>query len=138
MRAFRIASLFLIASALSTCVPADEERCGDGYFWDSEDKTCYEEVDTAATPDAGDAGDKDVVGLGDVCSQDGSECQGKEADFCAIQPGAPAGYCTIKNCSAEPDDCPAGYRCCVFSTDAIPDFCATQEQYDLMGSMCTG
>jgi hypothetical protein len=47
--------------------------------------------------------------LGAPCG-DSSDCSGK-ADFCVVMPGKTTGYCTYKNCTLTPNDCPAPYIC---------------------------
>jgi len=158
--------LVLLPLTGASCAPDDAKRCGDGFRWDSELNTCFKSAPAAGETDAGtdasgngasgsgagedssdDAGagtgggDEPAdtpQGLGDVCTDGGGQCAGLEADYCAVQPGQPEGFCTVQGCSTSPDDCPDGYRCCAFSgfASSYPDFCITDEMYGLMGPMC--
>jgi hypothetical protein len=49
---------------------------------------------------------------GAACTQSGvsAECQ-VPSDYCAIQPGTTAGYCTAINCTTNATLCPAGWTC---------------------------
>ncbi len=150
--------LFILSITGASCAPDDADRCGDGFRWDSDQSTCFKLApagggkdaganasDGGAADDAGvetggsDAPQATPEGLGDVCTEGGSQCEGLEADYCAVQPGDPDGYCTVQGCSSSPDDCPEGYKCCAFSNFAAsyPDFCITDEMYGMMGPMCT-
>ena len=109
---------------------ASDAECPDGYVLDS---TC---VPVTPTSDAGgdgdgddepDAADADAAdAMGAVCeaepefeggfespcmdAQNHSECT-CEADYCALMPGLPEGFCTVTGCVDDPDVCPAGWEC---------------------------
>lgn len=135
-------STALLLLGLAGCSPTDGERCGAGFVW--RDNTCFEDepidTDTGSAADAGpDGGDDGPTGMGEVCTEDGEECAGFEADYCAIQPGNDEGYCTITGCAAAPDNCPDGYLCCDFPDGFdIENFCVTEADFELMSSMCQG
>jgi hypothetical protein len=77
--------------------------------------------------------------MGDPCTADGEECAGLEADYCAIQPGGEDGYCTLTGCTPSPDSCPGEYLCCDFPEGfGIDNFCVTESDFEVMGSMCQG
>lgn len=85
----------------------------------------------ASTPDAGGAGD---MGAGDTVAQNlGQACVKSEdcdgvASFCVVMPGQTTGYCTIKDCTITPNDCPKGYTCMDISSyvPGIPNLCIKQ------------
>jgi len=130
-----------LCSALVTwsCTPEDSERCGDDYTY--QDGMCQPLGDTDSssdsdTDDAGaDGGDELPSGMGEVCAGE-EDCAGYEADYCLIQMGEEEGVCTIQDCSVDPDDCPDGYLCCDFSIPSVPNFCATDERFADLGTMC--
>ena len=132
----------VICAALCTagCTPSDSERCGDDFTY--QDGMCQADGDTDSSSDTGsgddggvDGGDDLPTGMGEVCAGE-EDCAGYEADYCLMQPGDDEGVCTVQDCSVDPDDCPDGYICCDFSIPAVPNFCATDEQYAELGSMC--
>lgn len=49
------------------------------------------------------------TGMGDVCASSANCTQ--EADYCAIEPPATEGICTVQGCTVTPDDCPTGFSC---------------------------
>jgi len=83
-----------------------------------------------------DAGDL-PSGLGEVCKAE-EDCAGFDADYCAMDPAAGEGFCTITDCSPNPDDCPEGYLCCAFIITSVPYFCTTEADHAAMGGMCGG
>jgi len=138
-------SLMAAGAALALvvgCAPTDDERCGSGFVW--QENTCFEEdgtdSDTGPAGDGGaDGGGELPTGLGETCTDEGGECDAYEADYCAIQPGGDTGYCTVLGCSASPDNCPGEYLCCDFPDGFdIDNFCVTEADLELMGSMCQG
>jgi hypothetical protein len=141
----RTTALALAAVLAAACTPEDEDRCGDGFVWDSEDSTCYpEDTDTDTGTDTGTDTDADAsvddggpTGLGATC-ETSEDCTYEIYDFCLVQPGNETGYCTMDDCTASPDDCPAGYQCCLFTVSGVPDFCATEADLELLGAMCEG
>lgn len=117
------------------CAPEDDERCGGPTEWI--DNTCMlKDTDTTTDTDA-DAG-YIPEGMGLLCSAMGyeAECAEHEASYCLLEPGKTEGYCTMGDCSATPNDCPGGYRCCNMPIEGVPNFCATEEDFLKMGSMC--
>ncbi len=127
---------------LFACTFADDERCTSGYDYDPEGHTCVpveEDAETdepqqsdtssASTPD-----DTDETGLGKACTVEGNECQDLEASYCALNPVTQTGYCTYEGCTSDPGTCPEGYTCCDMPFAGIPNFCATKEDAELMGS----
>jgi len=48
------------------------------------------------------------VTFGAVCSANG-QCTSATTNFCLLQPGAAAGYCSKASCTTE---CPTSYKCC--------------------------
>jgi hypothetical protein len=106
---------------------SDSDRCPDGYQYISTIKACCLEFDADSNPVEWDGKRCEAVlpedtnvdtstseppeGLGDPCTEDGNECEGKEANFCVVNPLAPdKAYCTTIDCS--PGGCQAGYQCC--------------------------
>jgi hypothetical protein len=152
MHAKSILGAALLAMAAS-CAPSDADRCGKGLVY--EDNTCvpedtgFEDTGTGTDGDAdgdadgggdaGDAGDTESASnLGAPCTADGDECAGREYDYCALQPGATDGYCTMQNCAQDPDDCPAPYRCCDLPFSGVPNFCVDEVDWETLGTMCAG
>jgi len=73
--------------------------------------------DTAGPPpvDTASAG----TAFGATCKVN-TDCTGTTT-YCAIQPGAPTGYCTAIGCDKTPSLCPTGYTCIQMFTS--PYFC---------------
>jgi hypothetical protein len=72
-----------------------------------------------------------VTGLDDPCSTQ-SECKGKDADYCMIDPNTGFGTCTIKDCTADPDNCPKTHQCCTDTKELnYPPICLSASQYEL-------
>lgn len=60
---------------------------------------------------------------GDVCADtDGCEAP---ADYCAVQPGQPTGFCTHTGCLEDDGVCPAGWGCLDLSVfdPTLPSIC---------------
>jgi hypothetical protein len=135
-KSIRLSMIFtLLLGGWAGCTPKDSERCGGPTYWNDEYKSCL------PVTDAGDdAGKQETLpeGLGEPCTTLGleSECADFEAAYCVKQPGKTRGYCTLHECTPEPNDCPNGYRCCDMTVPGMPNFCATTDDYFLMGSMC--
>ena len=119
------------------CTIDDEDRCPDGFYWDGDFKSCFEEE----VEDAGDCVIPPETGYGRECFQS-SECEGREAAFCLTNPLTPGepGSCTIGDCVAE--DCLCDTVCC--DCAAVPQItwgvpvCIGQENAGLLGGMgCT-
>lgn len=124
------------------CV-SDDERCDDGQRY--ENGGCVEILGDGGGADAlgsdtaqqdAEIGDAPALpsGMGDVCSGP-TDCAGKEADYCLIQPPSTSGVCTIQDCNATANDCPGGYSCCDFSVTSVPNFCAADDDYATLKSM---
>lgn len=134
--------LFVLAAAsilLTSCHIDDADRCGDGY--DYINGYCMEQ-DTETDSDT-DVPDSGVSGLGVVCTGN-EDCEGFEADYCAMDIGATEGQCTVSNCVADPDDCPEDLLCCDFPPDGMtagmPNLCIPPEEYETYSGMglCDG
>lgn len=127
---------------------------GDGYYiqTDPDDAAEYEclpctadstspDCDTDTEPADTETDDPDGggdTGIGTVC-EDESDCAGLEADYCALNPLAPAdpGYCTFEDCA--PGGCPGGYQCCDLSGLGLTIACLTDEdatQAEGYGATC--
>jgi hypothetical protein len=111
------ALLVAACDADSACDPGQREQQG----------AC---IPIAAVSDAGSAdagcGAPLKAKLGETCKADG-DCN-CEAPYCAIMQNAAEGYCSIKDCTLSPDDCPGGYQCfdlSIFSSE-LPRYCAKQ------------
>jgi hypothetical protein len=116
------------------------DRCGPDQR--RVDTTCVLVQADASTPsdaaagdaeNAGDAGDSDGAGgadapsapLGSTCAVQ-EDCVG-ETNICIIVPGDPTGYCSIRDCTLSPDNCPAGYACVDLSA-FVPELIACLKQ----------
>ena len=53
--------------------------------------------------------DADARGFGHACKKD-ADCS-CEANYCALMPNAPSGYCTVKGCKEDPSSCPSDWYC---------------------------
>jgi hypothetical protein len=73
-------------------------------------------------------------GMGDVCSGP-EDCAGTEATYCAKKPADETGTCTVEDCDAATNDCPAGYACCHFAISSVPNYCSPQAEYDMLKGM---
>lgn len=134
-----------VAVAISCSVGSDV--CGEGYV--EKLGACQKKDETGgtnptATSDADldaftdDAKNETITGLGDDCVEQ-SNCEGKDADYCALDPVTGVGVCTITDCTTDPDNCPVGYRCCRTPEELdYPLLCLSQSQYEFaVGiSMC--
>lgn len=127
---------FAALSAAGGCSMSEADRCPSGYFYVSELKVCCPDEDdngnkidwnadtkqcVAAAPIDTDTPDTptdtstdlcfggDPSGFGVECTVS-TECEGNEANFCAVNPLTSAGYCSITDCVA--GCCPSGYECC--------------------------
>lgn len=123
-----------IVLAFMFCACDHEDPCDEGV--PASAGACkaapMEEKDAGAKPsDAGYDNDPDAakdsgggapaMSLGNDCTADG-ECK-SDAPFCAKQPGAAKGYCTVKDCSTTDDKCPSGYMCFNIGIPSVPAFC---------------
>jgi hypothetical protein len=142
----RISTIILITIWIPLAVSCIQgsDRCGK-LTWQASSAGCIDESDTVNPPEdsegpAGDGGedtDPPPV-LGGDCTSD-ADCKKDNADYCVLVPGNAEGFCTLKNCSSSPDDCPADYTCCVTAADADwPNHCMPDELYEEFGEMiCT-
>lgn len=136
---------------LVSCTFDDDERCAKGYAYDAPSHACVvvEETDDTTNSDAetgtstqagsdssADTDETDETGIGTPCTPDGNECDGLEASYCAMNPVSGTGYCTLEGCTSDPSTCPPSYTCCDMPFPKIPNFCATDEDAELMGSQC--
>lgn len=104
---------FLIAVACYVDVPCDANQS-----YDRDRFACT--VDTSTVTDAPRC---DETRFGTAC-QGSDEC-GCDTDYCAVQPGETAGFCTIIGCADSPEACAEGFTC--FDVSAVaPD----------LGSLC--
>ncbi len=117
------------------CAPSDDERCRAG--WQYTDNTCVPIDEGDTTSSQAEGTDTDLPeGLGRQCTPKAGECEGLEASYCVQDPRKLKGYCSVPDCQTLPDDCPDGYRCCVFIIESEPSFCATEADVIEMGGLC--
>jgi len=148
------------------CLPDDDtKKCNGDYVWNPKSEGCdlkNESIDggspigndggfgDGSAPVSGEGGFSEApTGMGENCSSF-DDCAEYEADQCTATPYTPKGFCTVRNCSNAPDNCPAGFICCVFkdpaivetiynyTTDMPSSICLTQETYNLasIGGIC--
>ena len=80
------------------------------------------------------AGKDGPVGQGTYCEND-DDCRGYETDFCVIIPGL-GGYCSNRDCTVDPNDCPGGYVCCDYEMEH-PDACLSPAKWaEYSASLC--
>ena len=137
MRAIMTILCTVWAVALISCID-DDDRCGD-LKWDETNRWCAGEIDTSAldtgtgagTDTATDSGPPPV--LGEVCNSD-ADCAKYNANYCLLATGRD-NFCTLKNCSATPNNCPSGYTCCGQPPGtAYETHCMPNEIYNEMGA----
>ncbi len=79
-------------------------------------------------------------GQGQSCTKDGKECDGYDADYCAVNPVAPDdAYCTTSGCQ-DSKSCENGYACCdCTSSPILPQVSACLKDKDakLAGSVAS-
>jgi hypothetical protein len=107
MPASRLVIVFALAlgCVASGCILG--ERCGPDE--DFQDGLCVRVESDGGRADGTTHQDSDQTGLGQECTG-GASCP-VLAPVCVILPGQQTGYCTLEECSLEPDDCPHGYYC---------------------------
>ncbi len=123
----------------------DEDRCLEGFTYDSEENECVPDedagvgvdaapVDAEVTADASTPGEDGgtISGLWDDC-ETAAECTG-DADYCAYSPQGQVGYCTVTGCTA--GSCPTGFQCCDCSAVSWPVMCA-DETNTMIPMFCT-
>jgi hypothetical protein len=92
------------------CIPADEgDTVGDGSVADA-----VEDALTDDTTDDAEGGEEEIAedpfkDLGKTCTAQ-EDCT-LQASACVIMPGAAEGYCSMPECTLDPDNCPEGYYC---------------------------
>lgn len=135
-------AVWLLTMLQVSCLPDDV--CGKGYQY--KDKTCFKIADTkktlkdaslaAADREAGDddSGEIDATGLGDSCV-DETDCEGKDASYCLVNPTNGEGACTIQGCTDADGSCPGEYRCCKMPDSFGGAVCLDPTQYQTADSM---
>lgn len=118
----------------------DEDRCLDGYTYDSQDNECVPNIDggldsgvsaDASSMDA-DLDGSTVSGLWDDCDTN-ADCTG-DADHCAYTDMGQVGFCTVTDCTA--GSCPTGFWCCDCTAVEWPVMCA-DETDAMISAFCT-
>jgi hypothetical protein len=94
----------LLLGALGACSldqPCDrDQELRNGYC---------QPVDAGAPP--ADAADSEAgAAFGQPCTPTGMECSAP-ANYCAVQPGQSAGFCTSFGCDLDPSICPNAWSC---------------------------
>jgi hypothetical protein len=137
MRAMMTILCTVWAVALISCID-DDDRCGD-LEWQEANLWCQGATDTSVVDTGTGAGTDTATDsmpapiLGEACNSD-ADCTQYNADYCLIAPQG-GNFCTLKNCSATPDNCPDGYTCCVMSPDSgFVTHCMPNEFYTAMGT----
>jgi hypothetical protein len=132
----------LVALPLS-CNLDDSKRCDEGFVYEGGYCMLVDTDTDSETDSDSETADAGVTGLGEICTgQD--DCEGYDADYCAMEIGATDGQCTVSDCIAEPDDCPPELYCCDFPatgmTAGMPNLCIPEEQYETYSNlgMCDG
>jgi hypothetical protein len=146
---------FVILSTIAVswlgCSIDDGDRCPDGYFYVPEILACCvegevyvadagicreppEPPDTETDEDDGGADGGDPSGLWEPCNAQ-EECEGFDADYCAINPLTDEGYCTIE---CEVGDCPDGSQCCDCTNEDYPIACILDEDVPMIEMVCVG
>ncbi len=135
--------LFLVIIALgltsASCVPGKDDRCGDDYVLNVDH--CDPKTTESLTPlppadsGVGDSGSEMPSGMGEICT-DQAECEAFEASFCAMDPTAAEGICTIGDCAVGANDnCPSGWKCCRLPEFIpYPPFCIVLEGWEATNS----
>ena len=130
-------SLAFIMGSLPGCVGEDDSCDSDQVVVDVQ---CVPrepdggDGDGGNDPDGSNGGDVDLpAGMGDACEED-ADCT-LEATYCAFNPMAGAGYCTLSDCTVDPNDCPAPYKCkdmSIMSPD-LPTVCLSEADCAALG-----
>ncbi len=134
---FGLIAAAAVVISLAGCNPTAADRCGTRYEYEPETRSCRLIEDAGTDTDTGEI-DTDTelpTGFGKYCTSD-ADCAGLEADHCAIDPETQDGFCTVKNCTVQPNDCPVGYMCCD-SPESFgqPNACISQADYDTLHGM---
>jgi hypothetical protein len=80
--------------------------------------------------DAGDdeSGEATVTGLGDSCRTQ-TECEGKDANYCLLDPINGEGLCMIHGCTDAAGSCPNTYTCCRLPESYGGSICLDETNY---------
>jgi len=131
-----ILMLCLLGVSAFGCIRDNADRCNGDYEWDAKSLSCVympdhstptgvdggSDTDTANTGTENDmstdtngnevdAGSEPLpTGMGEACETH-DDCADYEADYCDGPPYIP-GYCTLSDCTVDPNDCPSDYICC--------------------------
>jgi len=126
---------------IASCIEGND-RCGD-LTWNESFVSCIGEADTEPSdtnPDEGDGGADTGTDeaappiLEEECEED-ADCAVYHADYCLKVDAATPGFCTLRNCSPEPDNCPDGYVCCLSAMPTFfEDHCMPADVYNEQGS----
>ncbi len=124
----------LLPLAVGSCI-GEGDACDENMVFT--DGACVPVVpDGGPDPDGGNNGsDEDdnlPTGMGDNCQSD-EDCTG-EAGYCSFNPQAGSGYCTLKDCVEEPNDCPGTYSCFDMSIfgPTLPTVCLNEADYQAL------
>lgn len=154
MKIVNLLLVTVVGAAAFGCLSDEKERCHGNYVWSSEAVSCREkkpkdagltkkpdgvaDEEDAADPDGEDAeggATGAISGLGTDCTAK-EQCAGYKADYCTANPFEPQGYCTMQNCTADPDNCPPGYNCCLSTNPTqFGDACLKTEKYKELKEM---
>ena len=85
------------------------DPCDEGQTYNRDRLTCTVEASASADAGADDAGACSETTFGQPCSI-AADCS-CDTDFCAVQPGQSAGFCTTTGCLEVPDACAEGFVC---------------------------
>jgi hypothetical protein len=136
---------FAVAAAIAVAsCSVGSNKCGNGFY--ETQGACKKGVATGGTTStaindadldglAGDGSTETVTGMGDECTTQ-SDCAGKDANYCALDPTSGVGLCTIEDCTTSPDNCPSGYRCCQMPVELkYPAMCLPPTTYNMLVSL---
>lgn len=106
----------LLTSVVATGCEIDDPCPGEGE--EVSQNLCRRVATDASMPDGGGA-------LGDTCTGD-TGC-GTDAPYCAKSPFDAEGFCTLRDCTVSPNDCPDGYVCDDSAVQfGAPTYCTAQ------------
>lgn len=108
------------------CV-SEDEACDPG--WMIQGYYCVPSPDSGISESGG-------AQLGEACEKS-EECS-EQASLCMNNPTSPdPGYCTIAECTVNPNDCPEGYHCCDLSimSSSLPTACLNETDYQALSTM---
>jgi hypothetical protein len=139
MNKFAKPVLMIAGACVIVSCTVGEDKCGKGFVEKmgacakasaSGGRTSVAPTD--ANLDAVGDGDKtqSVSGLYDSCEIQ-PDCAGKDANYCAMDPTNGIGFCTIKDCTVSPDNCPKEYKCCQLPKAInYPNLCLSLKMYN--------